>query len=86
MLVNSDFPFLNIYFQNQRYSASQIEIMKKQFINAVYIASLAVHRNFAKENSYPNERVNEIINNVGYCLPYSLFTMQKKLLRELEDA
>ncbi len=86
VLVNSDFPFLNIYFQNQRYSASQIEIMKKQFINAVYIASLAVHRNFAKENSYPNERVNEIINNVGYCLPYSLFTMQKKLLRELEDA
>lgn len=86
VFVNSDFPFLNVYFQNQRFSGSQIDIMKKQFINAVYIATLAVHRNFAKDGSYPTEKVNEIINNVGYCLPYSLFTMQKKIIRELETA
>ncbi|MBI2031112.1 MAG: hypothetical protein HYT08_00700 [Candidatus Levybacteria bacterium] len=83
--VNSDFPFLKIYFQNQRYSNRQIEIMRKQFVNAVYIATLSVHRNFAKENSYPTEKASEIINNVGYVLPYSLFTMQKKVLKELEE-
>lgn len=82
--VNSDFPFLKIYFQNQRYSGSQVDVMRKQFVNAVYIAVLSVHRNFAKEGSYPYEKIKEIINNIGYCLPYSLFTMQKKILRELE--
>lgn len=83
--VNSDFPFLKIYFQNQRYSGRQIEVMRKQFVNAVYIAVLSVHRNFAKDGSYQNDKVKEIINNVGYCLPYSLFTMQKKILKELEN-
>lgn len=83
--VNSDFPFLNTYFQNQRFSGKQIEVMRKQFVFAVYIAALSVHRNFAKQNSYPNDEVTKILNNVGYVLPYSLFTMQKKVLKELEE-
>lgn len=83
--VNTDFPFLNLYLQNQRFSGSQVDVMKKQYVNAVYIASLAVHRNFAKEGSYPSEKINQIINNIGYCLPYSLFTMQKKIIKELES-
>lgn len=83
--VNSDFPFLNTYFQNQRFSAKQIEVMRKQFVFAAYIAVLSVHRNFAKSNSYQYEEVTKIINNVGYVLPYSLFTMQKNLIKELGD-
>jgi hypothetical protein len=83
--INTDFPFLNKYFQIHRYSQRQIAVMKQQFINAAYIAALTVHGKHAKKNSYPHDQVIDTLSSIGFCLPYILFTMHKKLLRELED-
>lgn len=85
ILINSDFPPFYDYLKMQNVSERKIEKMKEVLLKATYISALIVHKNFAFDSSYKREEVRTIMNQIGKSLPFVLFTLQKQLLKDLQE-
>lgn len=84
ILMNGDFlPFYD-YLKSQNLSQRKINEMKDQFFQATYISALAVHKDFAVDPPYKREIVRTVMTQLGKSLPFILFTMQKKWIKELQ--
>lgn len=83
--MNADFSNFKEYLQLQGVmSERKAKEMKDQFLQAIYISTLVVHKNFSGDHSYKRESVNMTLSQLGHCLPFILFTLQKKWLKGLE--
>ncbi len=82
VIINSDFPYFKQYLQSQNLSPEKMKEMKEQFEQAIYISGICVHKDFSYSN-FPRETVRIIMTQLGKSLPFVLFTMQKKWLKEL---
>lgn len=82
--LNEDFSNFKEYLQMQGVmSERKTKEMKDQFLQAIYISALVVHKNFSGDHSYKRESVNMALTQLGKCLPFILFTLQKKWLKGL---
>lgn len=82
--INGDFPPFYEYLKSQNLSQRKIKQMKDQFIQATYISAISVHKDFALDHSYKRETVRTVMTQLGKSLPFILFTMQKKWLKEIQ--
>lgn len=82
--MNEDFSNFKEYLQLQGVmSERKTKEMKDQFLQAIYISALVVDKNFCGDHSYKRESVNMALTQLGKCLPFILFTLQKKWLKGL---
>ncbi|MCX7881102.1 MAG: hypothetical protein N2482_01140 [Patescibacteria group bacterium] len=84
VLINGDFQPLYEYLKQQNLAQKKIDEMKKQFFLATYISALIIHKDFASDSTYKRETVRTVMTKLGKCLPFILFTIQKKWIKELK--
>ncbi len=82
--VSEDFPDFMRYLRMQKTGERKTKEMKKQFVYALYFSIMVIHKNYSTQHSYQRDKVTLTISEVARCLPFSLFTLQKKFLKELE--
>ena len=85
VILNADFPSFEKYLTSQNLSQRKVKEMKEQFQQAIYISTISVHRDYSSDHSYDKDTVREIMTQIGKSLPFVLFTMQKKWLKEIND-
>ena len=85
VILNADFPSFEKYLKSQNLSPRKVKEMKEQFQQAIYISAISVHKDYAIDHSYNKEVVRAIMTQIGKSLPFVLFTMQKKWLKELQS-
>ncbi|GEM_PF-3511327 len=81
--MNADFSGFKDYLKSQSISQRKIEEMKNQFIQALYISAIVVHKDFSTDHSYKRDEVRTVLTQLGRSLPFILFTMQKRWLKEI---
>lgn len=81
--MNADFPFLIDFIRSQGFSEGKVEETKQMFLQALYISSLVVHKDFSTDHSYKRDNVRLVMTQLAKSLPFTLFTMQKKWLKSV---
>jgi len=81
--IHKDFaPFME-YLRSQNVSQRKIEEMKKMFELSLYISALVVHKDFSTDHSYKRDAVRMVMTQLAKSLPFTIFTMQKRWLKEV---
>jgi len=81
--IHKDFPWFLDYLKSQSVSPSKMEEMKQMFELSVYMSALVIHKDFSKNHSYDRDTVRIVMKQLAKSLPFTIFTMQKRWLKEI---